>query len=120
MEWAILLRAAGCEVDAFDFHAFGGKSSFPSGHTLNSTVFLGLAVILLLPLIHRRASRIASMAGAMLLALAIGWSRIYLGYHWTTDVIASWLLALAILVGAAAATRFAPSGRARSRTLKTV
>jgi undecaprenyl-diphosphatase len=81
--------------------------SFPSGHTLNSTVFLGLVVILLLPLIQRRGRRIALIAGAGLLALGIGWSRVYLGYHWTTDVIASWLLATALLVGAYAAARLA-------------
>jgi membrane-associated phospholipid phosphatase len=83
--------------------------SFPSGHTLNSTVLLGVAVILLLPLIRGRALRVSMVAGAGLLALAIGWSRIYLGYHWTTDVIASWLLATALLVGVQAATRFVPS-----------
>jgi membrane-associated phospholipid phosphatase len=82
--------------------------SFPSGHTLNSTVFLGLAVILLLPLIHGRGRRIVVVAGATVLALAIGWSRIYLGYHWTTDVIASWLIATVLLVGAYAAARLVP------------
>jgi membrane-associated phospholipid phosphatase len=83
--------------------------SFPSGHTLNSAVFLGLAVILLLPLIHRRALRLTAMVGAGVLALAIGWSRIYLGYHWTTDVIASWLIATALLVGVCAATSLVAS-----------
>ena len=83
--------------------------SFPSGHTLNSTVLLGVAVILLLPLIRGRALRVTTVVGAGLLALAIGWSRIYLGYHWTTDVIASWLLATALLVGVQAVTRFVPS-----------
>ncbi|MCW2749493.1 MAG: phosphatidic acid phosphatase [Aeromicrobium sp.] len=82
--------------------------SFPSGHTLNSTVLLGLAVILLLPLIRGRALRVTAVVGAALLALAIGWSRIYLGYHWTTDVIASWLLATALLVAVHTAIRFAP------------
>lgn len=82
--------------------------SFPSGHTLNSTVLLGLAVILLLPLISGRSRRAVAVVSATLLALAIGWSRIYLGYHWTTDVIASWLLAAAILVGVHTAARLVP------------
>lgn len=81
--------------------------SFPSGHTLNSTVFLGLAVILLVPLINGRGRRAFATAGAALLALGIGWSRVYLGYHWTTDVVASWLLAAALLVCARAAARLA-------------
>lgn len=102
--------------------------SFPSGHTLNSTVFLGLAVILLLPLIEAQSRRAAAVVGATLLALAIGWSRIYLGYHWATDVIASWLLATVLLVGVYAATQLAPrrsgattqgSGRVRTHTART-
>lgn len=78
--------------------------SFPSGHTLNSTVFLGLAVILLLPLIRGRIRRVTTIVAASTLAWAIGWSRVYLGYHWTTDVIASWMLATGVLVCAHAAT----------------
>ena len=89
--------------------------SFPSGHTLNSTVFLGLAVILLLPLIHRRSRRLAASAGAVVLALGIGWSRIYLGYHWTTDVIASWLLSAALLACTYAAARVAAARPAGGR-----
>jgi undecaprenyl-diphosphatase len=71
--------------------------SFPSGHSLNSAVFLGLVVILLLPLLRDRRRRIAVTCGLTLLAIGIGLSRLYLGYHWASDVIASWLLALAIL-----------------------
>jgi membrane-associated phospholipid phosphatase len=93
--------------------------SFPSGHTLNSTVLLGLTVILLLPLIQRRGWRVALIAGAGLLALGIGWSRIYLGYHWTTDVIASWLLATVLLVSAYAAAKLAPKRAAGIRFRRT-
>ena len=71
--------------------------SFPSGHTLNSAVFLGLVAILLLPLLRPRRQRIALTCGLALLAIGIGLSRLYLGYHWASDIIASWLLAVAIL-----------------------
>ncbi|KQV76105.1 hypothetical protein ASC61_14440 [Aeromicrobium sp. Root344] len=71
--------------------------SFPSGHTLNSAVFLGLVAMLLLPLMHDRGRRIAATGALTLLAIGIGSSRVYLGYHWASDVIASWLLAIAIL-----------------------
>lgn len=81
--------------------------SFPSGHTLNSAVLLGMTVILLLPLIHRRSRRVLTIAAATLLALGIGWSRIYLGYHWTTDVVASWLIATVLLVGVYVSARYA-------------
>lgn len=67
--------------------------SFPSGHTLNSAVLLVLVVWLLWP----RAlglGRVLLVESGALLASGIGASRVYLGYHWTTDVCASWLVAL--------------------------
>ena len=79
--------------------------SFPSGHTLNSAVFLGLVAILLVPLLHSRSRRIAATSCLALLAFGIGLSRIYLGYHWASDIAASWLLATALLVVVAVVSR---------------
>jgi membrane-associated phospholipid phosphatase len=70
--------------------------SFPSGHTLNSTVFIALVVWLLWPGV-RHKGHVALVAGGAVLALGVGASRVYLGYHWLTDVVASVLLALAWL-----------------------
>jgi hypothetical protein len=77
--------------------------SFPSGHTLNSAVLIGLFCLLLLPLVPRSVQRVAVAVG-VLLAAGIGASRVYLGYHWTTDVIASWLVAAVLLAAAHAAS----------------
>ncbi|VXA93888.1 phosphatase PAP2 family protein [Aeromicrobium sp. 9AM] len=71
--------------------------SFPSGHALNSAVFLGLVVLLFVPLLHPRRQRITVRCSLALLAFGIGVSRVYLGYHWASDVVASWLLAAAVL-----------------------
>ncbi|MFL6060787.1 MAG: phosphatase PAP2 family protein [Marmoricola sp.] len=60
--------------------------SFPSGHTLNTTVFLLMLVLALWPVVPR--SRHAVMlAVAALASVTVGLSRLYLGYHWATDVL---------------------------------
>jgi membrane-associated protein len=66
--------------------------SFPSGHTLFSAVFLAMVVWLVLPRLRPRW-RPAVVGAAVVLAVSVGASRVYLGYHWPTDVLASWLIA---------------------------
>ncbi|EFC84418.1 phosphatase PAP2 family protein [Parafrankia sp. EUN1f] len=67
--------------------------AFPSGHTTTSAlVAAGLAAVL-----YRRARhpavRVAAVAIPGLWAFAVGATRILLGVHWPTDVLAGWLLA---------------------------
>jgi membrane-associated phospholipid phosphatase len=68
--------------------------SFPSGHTSNGTVTWLLAALLLTAGL-RLAIRRAVIIAAAVLCVAIGLSRVYLGYHWMSDVLAGWLLASA-------------------------
>jgi membrane-associated phospholipid phosphatase len=71
--------------------------SFPSGHTLNSTVTYGLMAFVAsrsaLPLAARRAI----VAILVALIAAIGLSRIALGVHYPSDVLAGWLAGTAIV-----------------------
>lgn len=70
--------------------------SMPSGHaTLATTVFMGLAFLVAsaLPQRHRK---LIYMLG-LLITLLVGISRLYLGAHWLTDVLSSWLLSAALL-----------------------
>jgi undecaprenyl-diphosphatase len=61
------------------------SAAFPSGHAWNGTVlFLSLALVA--PARFRRGALVA----AGLLALATGVSRVVLGVHWPTDVLAGW------------------------------
>jgi membrane-associated protein len=74
-----------------------GSPSFPSGHTLMTAAFLGLLVWLVWPHLRTHTARAAVVASAGLAAWAVGASRVYLGYHWMTDVVAAWLVAAACL-----------------------
>jgi membrane-associated phospholipid phosphatase len=99
----IVARPRPGEVDRLG--ALDTSYSFPSGHTLNSTVFIALIVWLLWPSV-RRAGRIALVTAGAVLAVGVAASRVYLGYHWLTDVLASGLVALGwlCLVGLLGAT----------------
>lgn len=65
--------------------------SFPSGHAMVSFCFYGVLAGLLMDRIHSLASRIAIWLLAAFLVSAIGLSRIYLGVHYPTDVLAGYL-----------------------------
>ncbi|MFI8978355.1 phosphatase PAP2 family protein [Nocardia asteroides] len=72
--------------------------SYPSGHTLGSTVVVGIVALTVIPGLRRRAVRVAATVVAVLFPIAVGLSRIYLGVHWATDVLAGWLFGLAWLI----------------------
>jgi len=71
------------------------SSSFPSGHATDSAlVYLTLAT-LLARAVPDRVLRIYLIGLAMVLTLLIGASRVYLGVHWPSDVVAGWALGAA-------------------------
>ncbi|MFZ7089410.1 phosphatase PAP2 family protein [Curtobacterium sp. RRHDQ10] len=71
--------------------------SFPSGHTLNATVIAGTLVYLLLLRQSTVVARVLTIAGGTVFIVSIGLSRVFLGHHWLTDVLAAWVLGLAWL-----------------------
>lgn len=66
--------------------------SYPSGHATNSAiVFLTLGTLLARAQADRR-TRIYVVAAAIVITVLIGCSRVYVGVHWPTDVIAGWAI----------------------------
>ena len=77
-------------ADLWLVHVAG--KAFPSGHALQSlSTFVALSVIA--ATLVRPSHRLHWTAAAILLATGVGLSRIYLGVHWTTDVMAGWAAA---------------------------
>ena len=67
------------------------NQSFPSGHALGSAAIIGVITVVVLRRIGKVLARAAILIGASALILLIGVSRLYLGVHWATDVIAGWI-----------------------------
>ena len=68
--------------------------SFPSGHSLGSACFFGALAALLTARIKSRRVRVLVWILCTAMFVLIGFSRIYLGVHHTTDVIAGFVAAL--------------------------
>lgn len=91
--------------------SFVYSSSFPSGHsTLSAATYLTLAMLIASLEPNRGTKRLVFIL-AVGLVLGIGFSRIYLGVHWPSDVLAGWCLGSAFaLAGWTALLRFAGRG----------
>ncbi|PYE83813.1 phosphatase PAP2 family protein [Pseudoroseicyclus aestuarii] len=75
--------------------------SFPSGHSMSAAVVYLTLAVLLARALESRAQKAYVIALAALLAGAVGLSRVYLGVHWPTDVLAGWAGGAAWALGAA-------------------
>lgn len=78
--------------------------SFPSGHAAMSTVFYGGLVSVVFHRTGRVLPRVAAAAGALFVILTIMATRVYLGVHWATDVVAGFVVGLFWVAVSAIAT----------------
>ncbi len=84
-----------------------GDNSFPSGHCLRAIYLMGILVLLARS--SRRWANSATVLAAVAFVTASCWSRLYLGVHWPSDVLAGCLLgAMGLLIYARAATYLLP------------
>jgi undecaprenyl-diphosphatase len=114
----VLSVAGGSIVGTLLKHAFGRDRpnvvphlvdvetlSFPSGHAFNSAIVYLTLGALLARTQQRRAVKIYILAAAFALAAIIGFSRIYLGVHYPSDVVAGWCAGAAWAAASASLAR---------------
>lgn len=107
--WLVLAASIGATILSTAFKHFVGRdrpdvvphlrevttASFPSGHaTVSAAVYLTLAAILA-QVVRGRWTRTYCLLLPVFVVAAIGLSRVYLGVHYPTDVLAGWSLGLA-------------------------
>ena len=71
--------------------------SFPSGHTMMATLFYGLLIVVASVHLKSRAVRVLTIAGLCGVILLIGFSRMYLGAHYLSDVLGAMTMGVAWL-----------------------
>ncbi|MEW1812491.1 phosphatase PAP2 family protein [Pseudarthrobacter phenanthrenivorans] len=96
-------------VPPYDYTAL-----FPSGHSLNAVVIAGIVAYLLILRQKSRRARTLTAAAAAVFAVTSGLSRVYLGHHWLTDVLAAWVLGAAWLALVITAHRLYLTSRTRA------
>jgi membrane-associated phospholipid phosphatase len=93
----------------------GTGFSYPSGHVLAAIATWGFLPAVLALYTQRRTGRIIARVVAATLIAAIAWSRVWLGVHWTSDVVGS--LAIGVLAfGLAGSWELTPEGRRRAHS----
>ncbi|MEU0212750.1 phosphatase PAP2 family protein [Streptomyces canus] len=76
-----------------------GTGYYPSGHTATAAIAYGAATLLVLPWLRTTRARRALVVLYGLLVLGVSFGLVRRGWHWPLDVVASWCLCTALLLG---------------------
>jgi membrane-associated phospholipid phosphatase len=85
--------------------------SYPSGHALTSIAVYGALASILASSLQSKRARAGCVTGVVVLVAAIGFSRVYLGVHYLSDVVAGYCAGVACLLVAKEAVRALHAGR---------
>jgi undecaprenyl-diphosphatase len=91
VSYSLKLAYARPRPEGFDPFLTSGGWSFPSGHAMGTLVFCGVAAYLLVRTLHSHLLRAMVITLALTWPLIMGFSRMYLGVHYATDVVAGFL-----------------------------
>ena len=115
LNWLLKFSFARVRPASFFEYPLPGSPSFPSGHALYAaSVFGGLAV-LVTARIRNPLLRLLIWFVAIALILLVGLSRVYLGVHYPSDVLAGYAIGVIWVTAVAIGDRLARHRRGRSR-----
>jgi undecaprenyl-diphosphatase len=113
LNWLLKVTFARVRPEAFFEYPLPASASFPSGHALYAaSIFGGLAALLTARLKHGPL-RVAVWSAAVFLILMVGFSRVYLGVHYPSDVLAGYSIAVIWVTFVALGDRLARHRRRR-------
>jgi undecaprenyl-diphosphatase len=113
LNWLLKVTFARVRPEAFFDYPLPASPSFPSGHALYAaSIFGGLAALLTARLKHGPL-RVTVWAAAVFLIVLVGFSRVYLGVHYPSDVLAGYSIAVIWVTFVALGDRLARHRRRR-------
>ena len=114
LNWLLKLSFGRVRPVAFFDYPLPGSPSFPSGHSIFAASIFGGVAALLSPRLEHPALRIGVWSFAIFLTLLVGFSRVYLGVHYPSDVLAGYSIAVIWVTAVALGDRLARHRRGRS------
>jgi undecaprenyl-diphosphatase len=113
LNWLLKLSFGRTRPEAFFDYPLPGSPSFPSGHALYVASIIGGMAALLAARLKHGALRVGVWSAAVFLILLVGFSRVYLGVHYPSDVLAGYSIAIIWVTFVALGDRLARHRRRR-------
>jgi undecaprenyl-diphosphatase len=113
LNWLLKFSFGRTRPEAFFDYPLPGSPSFPSGHALYVASIIGGLAALLTARLKHGALRVSVWSAAVFLILLVGFSRVYLGVHYPSDVLAGYSIAIIWVTFVALGDRLARHRRRR-------